>query len=418
MMFSDEDLLTLEGKRVNPIFKPDWSPETTMSMMYTTHLGVYRKSIIDEIGGFRKGYEGSQDFDLVLRFSEKTTADKIYHIPQVLYHWRMIPGSTSVTYGEKSYAREAARKSIQDAVSRRKINAEVLDGNTLPSFRVKRKIDGNPLVSIVIPTKNKVELVKRCVESIQQKSTYHNYEIIIVDHESDDPKTVEWLKSIKDKVKVVPYKGVFNYSAINNYAIKEAAQGEQILLLNNDMEIISHDWIESMLEYSQLPEIGAVGARLLFPDGRVQHAGIILGICGPAGHSHKLFDRFANGYMDRIQIAQNIAAVTGACLMVKRSLFDEVNGLDEEHLAVAYNDVDFCLKLMEKGYRNIYTPFAELYHFESASRGLENSPEKIERLNREAEYMYKKWGEILKNDPFYNPNLSREREDFSLNMFD
>jgi GT2 family glycosyltransferase len=286
---------------------------------------------------------------------------------------------------------------------------------TPPSFRLKREIINRPLVSIIIPTFNRADLVKVCIESIERKTTYKNYEIILVDNNSNESYSLSYFDKISKKHTVLKYSKPFNYAAINNFAVKHA-KGEHILLLNNDTEVINGDWIEAMLEYSQLPEIGAVGAKLLYPDDSIQHAGVILGIGGVAGHSHKYFLRTAEGYIGRVNSAQNISAVTGACLMVKKSIFKEVGGLDEQNLAVAFNDVDLCLKIHSAGYRNVYTPFAELYHYESISRGYEDKPEKIKRFEKEKKFMMKKWSKLLKNDPNYNPNLTFTKEDFSLNL--
>ena len=414
-IYSDEDQITSDGERVNPTFKPDWSPDTSLSMMYTTHLSLFRKSIIDEIGGFRRGYEGSQDYDLLLRFVEKTSPSKIHHITKILYHWRRLPGSTALNYFEKPYAREAARRSLMDAIERRGLNSTLLDGLTPTSFRIKRQIIGNPKVSIIIPTHNGRDLVKACIESIERKTQGVDYEVIVVDNNSNETKSLEYLKQVEKRHLVLKYQKPFNFSAINNFAVQYAS-GEHILFLNNDIEVINEKWLESLLEYSQLPEIGAVGCKLIYPNNTIQHAGVILGIGGVAGHSHKGFPKDAPGYMDRIQIAQNITAVTGACLMIKKALFEEVGGFNEKDLAVAFNDVEFCIKLHDKGYQNIYTPFAQLYHYESVSRGNEDTPEKMARFEREAKYMIKNWSKYLNRDPNYNPNLTHVRENFGLNI--
>lgn len=414
-IYSDEDLMTLDGDRVNPIFKPDWSPETALSMMYTTHLGVYRTELAKEVGGYRKGFEGSQDFDFVLRFTEKIEANRIAHIPQVLYHWRMIPGSTAMSYSEKSYARDAARKAVAEAIERRNIKGHVEDGLTLYSFRVKREIEGNPKVAIIIPAHNRADLVKVCIESIEQKTTYTNYEIVLVDNNSDDPESLKYFEEVGRKHTLLRYPHPFNYSAINNFAVRHT-ESDYILFLNNDTEVINDDWLESMLELAQLPEIGAVGAKLIYPNEKIQHAGIILGLGGYAAHSHRFFNADEHGYMGRISIISNVSAVTGACLLVRRSYFDEVGGFNEQDLGVAYNDVDLCIKLMDKGCRNVYTPFAELYHYESVSRGQEDTEEKIIRFEKEKKYLYETWKKYIDNDPYYNPNLTRDREDFGINI--
>lgn len=420
-IYSDEDKLNMHGNREQPLFKPDWSPETTLSMMYTTHLSVYRKSVIDKIGGLRKGYEGSQDYDLVLRATEVIDPKNIHHIPKILYHWRMIPGSTAVSYSEKNYAHMAAQKSLEDTVKRRKIKGKIVKGLTPTVFRLKRDILNNEKVSIIIPTYNRHDLLKVCINSIEKKTTYKNYEIIVVSNNSNDPETFKYFDKIKDKHKVIEYNKPFNFAAINNFASKRAS-GEHLLFLNNDMEVISEEWLGAMLEHSQLPEVGTVGALLLYPNNTIQHAGVILGIGGVggvggvAGHSHKYFLESDYGYISRIKAIQNISAVTGACLMVKKSVFEEVGGY-EERLEVSFNDVDLCLKIMTKGYRNIYTPYAKLYHYESISRGDPNrNPKELKRFQREIMYMRDKWGELLDNDPYYNINLTKEREDFGINI--
>jgi GT2 family glycosyltransferase len=290
-----------------------------------------------------------------------------------------------------------------------------LDGLTPTSFRIKRQIIGNPKVSIIIPTHNGRDLVKACIESIERKTQGVDYEVIVVDNNSNETKSLEYLKQVEKRHLVLKYQKPFNFSAINNFAVQYAS-GEHILFLNNDIEVINEKWLESLLEYSQLPEIGAVGCKLIYPNNTIQHAGVILGIGGVAGHSHKGFPKDASGYMDRIQIAQNITAVTGACLMIKKALFEEVGGFNEKDLAVAFNDVELCIKLYDKGYRNIYTPFAQLYHYESVSRGNEDTPEKMARFEREAKYMIKNWSKYLNRDPNYNPNLTHVRENFGLNI--
>jgi glycosyltransferase involved in cell wall biosynthesis len=403
--YPDEDQLEIDGTHVNPILKPDWSPETSLSMMYTTR-GFFRRTIVNEIGGFRKGYEGSQDYDLVLRFVEKIKPGRIVHIPYILYHWRRIPGSTAEDYTAKPYARNASFRALSDTIERRGIEGHLENGLTAPSFHIVRKILNNPKVSIIIPTKDKLHFIKKCVESIEKKTVTNGftYEIIIINHESSEPETLKYFDKIKNKHIVLDYKGPFNYSALNNFAVKQAT-GNHLLFLNNDTEVINPDWLERLLEMSQLPEIGCVGAKLIFKNGTIQHAGVYLHENGIGGHIHMGFSKIDYGYMDRIQIIQNISAVTGACLMIKKDVFEKVGGFDEANLAVAFNDVDLCLKVMDAGYRNIYTPFAELYHYESLTRGPEDTPEKIIRFNKEREFIKKKWLKYLKQDKYYNPNL-------------
>lgn len=415
-VYPDEDQLTITGERINPMLKPDWSPETTLSMMYATR-GFFRTSIIREIGGFRKGFEGSQDYDLVLRFTEKTSYDRIFHIPQILYHWRRIPGSTAENYAAKPYAKIASTKALADTIQRRKFDAELVDGYTSPSFHIKRKIKNNPKVSIIIPTKNLHDYVKRCIESIEKKTITHgfSYEIILVDNNSDDTDSLRYFDEISKKHKVLKYQKPFNYSAINNFAVDNAS-GDYLLFLNNDTAVINEEWLYEMLQMAQEDEIGVVGAKLLFPDDTIQHAGVYLHKDGIGGHIFRGFNANSHGYMDRIQITSNVSAVTGACMMISRKKFEKIGRFDAENLPVAFNDVDLCLKAMKAGYRNIYTPFAQLYHYESISRGPEDTPEKIKRFNKEWNYMFSKWKNELQQDKYWNPNLVLNNGVLSLNF--
>ena len=417
-IYSDEDKIDKKGRRKDPFFKPDYSPDIFLSCNYLIHITVIRKILVDKVGGFRLGYEGSQDYDLFLRVLEHT--DKIACIPKILYHWRTIETSCASSPEAKMYAYEAAKKALADAMRRREIEIEgVYDGLWLGSYRIKYKIKGNPNVSIIIPTKDKVDVLKRCIDSILNETTYQNYEIVIVDNNSQEEKTFEYYETIKDhpKIRILEYNKPFNFSAINNYAVSKV-DSEFILFLNNDTEVITSEWLSTMLEHAQRKEVGAVGAKLLYPNNTIQHAGVILGlgIHRVAGHSHRHFPADSHGYVGRINIIQNLSAVTAACMLTKKSLFEEVGGFDEVNLPIAFNDVDYCLKLREKGYLIVYTPYAVLYHYESLSRGYEDTPEKQARFLREVKYMREKWGHILDNDPYYNPNLTREREDFSIDV--
>lgn len=421
LIYTDEDKILMNGKRAFPILKPDWSPETLMSIMFIAHA-FFKKNVIDEIDGFRKGFEGSQDYDLVLRFTEKIRPDQIFHITKILYHWRAISGSTADSYSVKSYAHVAAKKALEETISRRNLNASVLDGLTSPSFRIKYEIKNNPKISILIPTRNRHDLVKTCIESIKNKTSYKNYEIILVDNNSDNPESLEYFETLKKELIVISYPHEFNFSAINNFAAKHAS-GQILLFLNNDTEVITSEWLTAMIEYAQQKEIGAVGALLLYPNMTVQHAGVILGIHEKenervAGHSHKGLPFSQNGYLDRIKLIQNISAVTGACLMIRKSLFEDVGGFNEKDLGVAFNDIDLCLRLLQKGYRNVYSPFAQLYHYESLSRGKENDPKKVARFLKETKYVREHWMKYILNDPYYNPNLSRTKENFALRLFE
>ncbi len=415
LIYSDEDKLTVEGQRVDPHFKPDYSPDLMLSTNYICHLGVYRRDFVEKIGGFRQGYEGAQDYDFVLRFLEKT--QRVHHIPKVLYHWRMIPGSTAAQFSSKNHALRAGQKALEDALERRGIKGQILLTPYPGFYRVRRDIISRSLISIVIPFHDQPELLSDCLDSILEKTTYPDFEIIGVSNNSKKRETFELMNrySRRDRrIRFLSYDFPFNYSAINNYAAQQVS-GEHLLLLNNDITVISPDWLESLLEHSQRPEVGAVGAKLYYPDNTVQHAGVIMGVGGVAGHSHKHFDRNAAGYFARASLIQNLSAVTGACLMVKKRLYDELGGLDEKNLAIAFNDVDFCLRLRESGYLNIFTPYCELYHHESKSRGEEDTPEKKRRFTSEVNYMLRRHAKILESgDPYYNPNLTLHSDDFGL----
>jgi len=408
--------MTPSGKCVNPHFKPHFSPDLLLSHNYITHFTVFKKSLLDEVGTFNSIFDGAQDYDLFLRLTEK--ASIIHHIPKVLYHWRMIETSTSANSEAKPEALERGKKVLEAAMQRRGIDAKVENANLPHYFRVKYTIIDSPLVSIVIPFKDKPELLTMCIESILQKSTYKNYEIIGISNNSSEQSTfdeMKRLKSLDGRIRFYEYNVPFNYSDINNHAVNAYTQGEHILLLNNDIEIISPSWIEAMLEFSKQERIGCVGAKLYYPNDTIQHAGVIVGLGGYAGHSHKMYQRYDYGYFNRLNIIQNISVVTGACLMVKKSIYAQMGGLDEVNFKVAYNDVDFCLRVRKLGYLNIFTPFAEAYHHESISRGYEETTEKIARFQNEKDALCNSHKGILeRGDPYYNCNLTLDREDFSL----
>ena len=411
LIYSDEDKLNPEGKRIEPFFKPDWSPDLLLSYNYICHFVLYRKKIIDALGGLHSGFEGSQDYDLLLRFTEKT--DKIFHIPKVLYHWRQVKGSTARLHQEKIAHINNSIKALKEALQRRGIEGEVEKGinfEQFESYRVKRKIKDSPLVSIIIPMKDMVSFLQRNLRSIEAKTEYKNYEILIVNNNSREQETYDYFESLKGKenIRIIDYNQEFNFSKINNFAVSQA-KGEHILFLNNDIEIISKGWLKAMLEHSVRKDVGAVGAKLIFPNDTIQHAGTVLGLGGVAGHSHKHFPAQSNGYFGALNTIRNYSAVTAACLMTKKKIFEEVGGFDEVHLSVAFNDVDLCLKIRDKGYLIVYTPFAVLRHYESSSRGYDLNPDEIL-------YMKNKWGKILFHDPYYNPNLTFDSEDFSLNL--
>lgn len=415
VIYSDEDKIDVQGNRSSPYFKTDWNIYLFRSHNMISHLGVYRRDLVQRVGGFRVGMEGSQDYDLALRCIEQVKPEQIVHIPHVLYHWRVHPGSTAMSLGEKPYAQIAGQKALDQHLERTGIagHAELLD---FGMYRVHYELPPEqPLVSLIIPTRNAVALVRQCIESIQQKTNYQHYEIILVDNGSDDPESLQYFESLKQQpnISVLRDDGPFNYSALNNQAVREA-RGELIGLINNDIEVISPDWLGEMVSLALQPGAGAVGARLWYPDNRLQHGGIIMGPLTLAGHAHKFLPRGHHGYFGRASLIQGMSAVTAACLIVRKSIFEEVGGLNEVELKIAFNDVDFCLKVMAAGYQNIWTPNADLYHHESATRGLEDSPEKIERFQSEVKYVQEKWKDVIAADPAYNPNLSFEFEDFSL----
>jgi GT2 family glycosyltransferase len=402
------------GRRYDPYFKPDFSRELFRSQNYLNHLTVHRAENIRAVGGWRPGFEGSQDYDLNLRVMERIDPRAIRHIPKVLYHWRAAEGSTAASGSEKTYAYDAGFKALDEHARRTGLNAVVEAAPDTPFYRVRLLLpERRPLVSLIIPTRDRVDLLKGCVESILSRTIYENYEIIVIDNNSREPETQAYLAQLRQRAnaRVLSYAGSFNYSAINNFAVGHAS-GEIVGLINNDIEAISPEWLGEMVSWAVQPDIGCVGAKLYYADQRIQHAGVILGLGGVAGHSHKYASREDPGYFYRLKVVQNLSAVTGACLLVRKEIYDAVGGLNERDLKIAFNDVDFCLRVREAGYSNVWTPYAELYHLESMSRGLEDDLEKIRRFQSEIAYMKERWA--LENDPFYSPNLTRDREDFSI----
>lgn len=413
-IYSDEDFISLKGNYYNPHFKSDFNRSLLLSYNYITHFAVLRKEQGDELGWFREGFEGAQDYDLFLRIIEKN--HKIVHIPQILYHWRQSATSTSLSFDGKSYANEAAKKALKDYAKRNAIRIELLDGPTIGSYRFKREITTDEKVSIIIPFKDQVHFLKDCVESVIAKTIYKNFEILLVSNNSVEERTFHYLNSvgkIDPRIRVLEYNHPFNYSAINNWAVRQS-DGAYILLLNNDTKVISDGWLEAMLEHIQQECVGVVGAKLLFNDNTIQHAGVIMGLCGIAGHSHRFCSDVSLGYFGRTSVVQELSAVTGACLLTKRCLWDSVGGLDEKHFKIAFNDIDYCLKIRSLGYDVVYTPYAKLYHYESKSRGPEDTPEKQKRYLSECNMMVKRWGTNRIPDPFYNVNLTLSAENFGI----
>jgi O-antigen biosynthesis protein len=411
-IYSDEDKLSVKGKRQDPFFKPDWSPDLFLSIMYTCHLGVYRKKRVDEIGGFRPQYDGSQDYDLTLRITDKTR--KIYHIPRILYHWRVLKESAANNIEVKPYAYVAGRNALTDYLKRNSIQGEILDGLLPGSYRLRRQIINQPMVSIIIPSKDKPSVLKACIESILAKTDYPNYEIMIVDNQSRDQKLFEYYHDIQKnpRVTILHYDQPFNFSALNNFAVKQA-RGQHLLFLNNDTEVISAEWLSAMLEHSQRPEVGAVGARLLYFNNSIQHCGVVLGLGGVSGHLYSRQFEVKNPHT-RYAVIGDYSAVTGACLMTKKTLFDQMGGFDAG-LTVGFNDIDYCLRLRKQNLLVVYTPYAQLYHYESLTRGYdEESAAKRRRCQDEADVMQARWGAMVDlGDPYYNPNLSLNSKDYS-----
>lgn len=413
VVYTDEDKVTADlEEHFRPHFKPDFNLDLLRSNNYICHFFVASRDLIKRVGGFRPEFNGAQDYDLILRCTEQ--AKQIVHIPKILYHWRVHKASTADNPASKMYAFDAGKRAIEEHLVRCRTKGTVQHTKDLGFYRVKYEICGEPLVSIIIPNKDQSEALKKCLDSIREKTSYRNYEIIIVENNSEEPETFAFYKKIAgEKIKVVTWEGEFNYSAINNFGVRHA-RGDYLLLLNNDVEIINGDWLTEMLSHCQRKEVGIVGAKLYYPDNTIQHAGIIIGIGGVAGSVFVGLPRAFSGYLHKASIQLDLSAVTAACMLVKRSVFEQVGGL-EEKLKVAFNDVDFCLRVREKGYLVVYDPYAELYHYESKTRGAEDTKEKIRRFQTEIEYMRSHWiGLLKKGDPYYNCNLSLTKWDYSL----
>lgn len=416
LIYTDEDKLDADGVRYAPYFKPEYSRELLRSQNYLSHLTVHRAENIRTVGGWRPGFEGSQDYDLILRVIEHIDPRRIRHIPKVLYHWRAVAGSTALATDMKDYAHEAGLRALREHVSRAGISATIETATGTAFYRVRPVVpDPVPRVDLIIPTKDNYELLRNCVSSILERTTYENYVIWVIDNGSTNTETLQYLQELEvgDRTRVLRYPASFNYAAINNFAVRET-EAPVIGLINDDIEVIADDWLTEMVSWAAQPDIGCVGAKLYYRDDTIQHAGVILGLGGVAGHAHLGYRRGDPGYFGRAVLVQNYSAVTAACLVIRREVYEGLGGLNERDLPVAFNDVDFCIRVREAGFHNVWTPYAELYHLESASRGSDFTPENVDRFRDEIQYMTTRWRSLLKNDPFYSPHLTRRRHDFSL----
>lgn len=411
-IYTDEDKFEkLGGKRYDPYFKSDFAPDTLRANNFICHFSIFKKELMDKLGGFRSEYDGAQDYDILLRMSEET--NKIAHIPKILYHWRVHSLSTAKSGGTaKPYAYESGVKAVQSHIDRIGLKGTVEHGNTLGTYKVNYEIKGNPKISIIIPNKDYVSTLKVCLNSVKKLTTYKNYEIVIVENNSEEEETFKFYKKIdgKDNIKVVYYpdKG-YNYARIVNYGVKNS-DGDYVVQLNNDTELRTPNWLEEMLMYAQREDVGAVGVELFYPDNTIQHAGIIIGIGGVAGHVFRNIPKGIHGYFSKDAMIQNLSAVTAACIMSRREIYEEVDYMDEK-LEVAFNDVDFCLKIREKGKLIVYNPYVQFTHYESKSRGFEDTPEKKKRFDGEVKRFHDKWQTVLdKGDPYYNINLRLDND--------
>ncbi|MBA3960899.1 MAG: glycosyltransferase family 2 protein [Chthoniobacterales bacterium] len=417
LIYSDEDKINEEGLRSDPYFKPDWNPELFLGQNYINHLGVYHAGILRDLGGFREGFAGSQDYDLALRLIEKLRPEQVRHIPRILYHWRAIRGSLANAIDAKPDATNGARRALTEHLQRSGIKGQVAACRENPArHRVTYELpESPPLVSIIIPTRDRVNLLRRCVEGIREQTEYDRIELVVVDNDSTIGSTRDYLAELSREkdTQVLHESGAFNYSRLNNLGA-QAARGDVLAFLNNDIEVDEPGWLREMVSPVLQPRVGAVGARLWYPNQTLQHGGVVLGLGGMAAHAFGAVPRGSRGYFDRLSLQQDCSAVTGACMIVRKDVFQETGGFDEEHFAVSYNDIDFCLRLRERGLRVILTPYANLIHHESVSRGRVRTPEADEQFFREAAAFRKKWGAQLLSDPFYNPNLSLKAPGFAL----
>ena len=400
-------------------FKPDYAIDNLRANNYICHFSVFSRKLLDGTELFRTKFDGSQDHDMILRLTDK--AEHVVHVPKLLYYWRLHAGSVASGIEAKPYAIESARGAVADHLRKHGFEHFTITSTRAfeTIFKITYEIIGDPKISIIIPNKDHVEDLRRCVTSIIEKSTYDNYEIVIVENNSETKEIFSYYEELKNNpsIKIVTFKGAFNYSAVNNFGVG-AATGDYVLLLNNDTQVITVNWLEELLMYAQREDVGAVGGKLYYADKTIQHAGVVIGLGAhrTAGHTHYRQKRENLGYMGRLCYAQDVSAVTGACLMVKKKLYEEAGGLDEG-FAVSLNDVDFCLKLRQLGYLNVFTPFAELYHYESVSRGLDTDGEKAARYNEESARFREKWKVQLEaGDPYYNPNFTMDKSDFSLRV--
>jgi glycosyltransferase involved in cell wall biosynthesis len=419
LIYSDEDKIDDGGRRFEPYFKTDWNPELMLGQNMVSHLGVYRRDLLLRVGGFREGLEGSQDFDLALRVVAATRPDRIHHIPVVLYHWRQQAGASSFSEVDQERCGAAAQRAVQEYLDQQAPGAVVDRIARTAWLRVRRPAPAPaPLVSVIVPTRDRADMLARCAEGVLQGTAYPNLELLVVDNDSVEPETFEVFDGMSGdpRVRILRAPGPFNYAKINNFAVGQA-RGEILLLLNNDIAVTSPGWLDEMVRHAVRPEVGAVGARLLYPDGRVQHGGVVLGIGRApqvAGHLYVGAAGEDRGYFSHLALARNVSAVTAACLAMRRSVFDQAGGFDEANLAVAFNDVDLCLRIQDLGYQIIWTPHAELIHLESASRGSDFDVDQQERFQGEVAHMRARWATRLDHDPFYGPNFARESGDYRL----
>lgn len=413
-LYTDEDKVRADlSEHFQPHLKPDYNLDLLRSNNYICHFFVVKRTLIDQVGGFRPEYNGAQDYDFIFRCTD--AAKKVYHIPEILYHWRTHEASTADNPVSKMYAFEAGKRAIETHLRMRGQEGEVSLKKDLGFYRVTYPVRSTPLVSILIPNKDQKDSLELCIRSIREKTKYENYEIIIIENNSTSQEIFAYYENLKqdDKIRVVTWEREFNYSAINNFGVKHA-KGDLLLFLNNDVEVLTDDWMEELVGNCLRPEVGITGVKLFYPDGTIQHAGTVIGIGGVAGHMFVNMPKERSGYLHKASLQMNYSAVTAACMMMKRSVFEKIGGFEEE-LSVAFNDVDLCLRTNQAGYLVVYDPYVELYHYESKSRGTEDSKEKVQRFQKEIEFMRTRWEDMLKNgDPYYNKNLSLSKWNYSL----